>query len=97
MKKKIKKVTPKPILQAYYTIKSKVKIITHLCCGYFQNQELYEGYRKPLVLLIGTPEHDNLGDHAIATAAEEMIRKSLPEYNFIEISVESYFKHHLCL
>lgn len=47
---------------------------------------------KKKAFLVGTPEHDNLGDHAIALAERQFINEFFPEYEIVEISVESWRK-----
>lgn len=38
-------------------------------------------------LLIGTPEHRNLGDHAIALVSKQLIEKTLPNHKIFELSM----------
>lgn len=45
--------------------------------------------RKKIVL-IGTPEHSNIGDAAITLGEIEFIRRYFPEYDFIELSKYDY-------
>lgn len=49
------------------------------------------------IYLIGTPEHDNLGDHAIAMAEYKFINTYFPEYNIIEISIEKFYRYIISL
>lgn len=42
------------------------------------------------IILFGTPEHDNLGDHAIAYAIHKFLRDHLPDYNIIEVPTYEY-------
>ena len=49
---------------------------------------------KIAVFLIGTPDHDNLGDHAIAYATIEYLKKNLSDkYILIEISEEEFLNN----
>ena len=51
---------------------------------------------KHVIYLIGTPEHDNLGDHAIAFAEILFIKNFFNDYKIVEITVENfwlYFKN----
>lgn len=48
---------------------------------------------KKKAFLIGTPEHDNLGDHAIALAEIQFIKRYFPDYEIVEISVEGWRKY----
>lgn len=45
---------------------------------------------KKRIVLIGSPEHDNLGDHAISVAECKFIKEKLPEFCLIEITNNSY-------
>lgn len=47
---------------------------------------------RPLkkIIFFGTPEHDNLGDHAIAYAMHKFLREQLPDYKIIEVSTYRY-------
>ena len=44
-------------------------------------------------ILIGTPEHDNIGDHAIALAEERFIKRFFSEYKIYEIPVDRWRKY----
>lgn len=48
---------------------------------------------EQVIFLIGTPEHNNLGDHAITYATKEYLTKKLPEYRIIEIPENKFFMH----
>lgn len=52
--------------------------------------ELSELSGKGRCFLIGTPDHDNLGDHAIGIAEVEFLEKYLPDYDLVIISEERY-------
>jgi exopolysaccharide biosynthesis predicted pyruvyltransferase EpsI/glycosyltransferase involved in cell wall biosynthesis len=41
---------------------------------------------KPVIYLIGTPEHHNLGDHAIAYAEYQYLSSKFPDYTIQELS-----------
>lgn len=41
------------------------------------------------IILLGSPEYDNLGDHAIAYATRKFVEHNFPDYNFLEVS-ENY-------
>lgn len=49
--------------------------------------------QKKRILLIGTPEYSNIGDHLIALAEHEYLKKYFPEYTIIEISNMEYCLH----
>ncbi len=66
--------------------------------GYFKNYRIYKN-REPgkKIYLIGTPEHSNLGDHAIAAATLEFLESEIPNYRIYEISLNDYISHLVCL
>lgn len=43
-------------------------------------------WRMPAIVLLGEPEYDNLGDHAIAYATKIYINKEFPNYEFISVT-----------
>lgn len=47
-----------------------------------------EGH-KTRIILLGTPEYGNLGDHAIAIAELELLKKNFENYKIIEITQEN--------
>lgn len=49
-----------------------------------------EGYSKR-IYLIGTPDHDNLGDHAIALSTIQILEEQRPEYQVIDITETDYW------
>ena len=66
--------------------------------GYVKTKNIVigtKGYKK--AFLVGTPKHDNLGDHAIAYAEIKFIRQYFPEYEVIEIPVEEWHKYKVSL
>lgn len=48
---------------------------------------------SPCAILIGTPEHDNLGDHAIAYAAKALI-SPIFHGSVVEITEQQFLAHH---
>lgn len=66
--------------------------------GYFKNYKSYK-YRDSgkKIYLIGTPEHSNLGDHAIAEATMEFLINEVRDAKIYEISLYEYTSHLLCL
>lgn len=66
--------------------------------GYFKNYPAYKSREAgKKIYLIGTPEHSNLGDHAIAAAILEFLERELPDYQIYEISFDMYNKHCRCI
>lgn len=45
--------------------------------------------RKKKVFVFSTPEHGNLGDHAIAYAQQRYLQKVLPEYYYYELPIHT--------
>lgn len=56
---------------------------------------------SPYIILAGSPDYGNLGDHAIADTENKFIRDRFPEYDIAEISWDQYkydnmyFKKHI--
>lgn len=48
---------------------------------------------RPKIYIIGTPDHDNLGDHAIALATEQYLGDYLTGYEIIDITEQEYWKY----
>lgn len=79
----------KKILKKAIPISMKIKIKQNLeyLDGYKKTKYLYENSKdKQRIILIGTPDHDNLGDHAIAYAEHEFIKRYFSEAEIIEIT-----------
>jgi len=49
-------------------------------------KKVFEKINKKNIILMGAPEYENLGDHAIAYATEMFFKKYCPKYNFISIN-----------
>lgn len=66
---------------------------------YFQKLPIYRSRKsykdlkrksyKTRIILLGTPEYGNLGDHAIAIAELELLKKNFGNYEIIEITQEN--------
>lgn len=69
------------ILNAIYFLKAKIKYSIQIRKTKFVGKNIY---------LINTPEHGNLGDHMIAYASIDFIRKNFPNYNVIEITHDQW-------
>lgn len=57
-----------------------------------ENLELPAFNGKRHCFLIGTPDHDNLGDHAIGMAEIQYLKKCMPDYDIVVISEERYYR-----
>ena len=52
--------------------------------------KIYKNIKK--FVLIGTPEHGNLGDHAITIAQYGILKENFNEYDFVELTLNEYFE-----
>ena len=78
------------LVKIYFLLKK----LFDITFGFFLTKKLIQGKTdKPKAFLIGTPEHDNLGDHAIALAEYQFLTKYFPELEIVEITVESWRKY----
>ncbi len=48
--------------------------------------------KKPLILHLATPQHGNLGDHAIVYAMQNIIKKAFPDTFYIEVRNSDYVR-----
>ncbi|HHV10472.1 MAG TPA: glycosyltransferase [Clostridiales bacterium] len=53
--------------------------------------QIHENGRKKIIL-INTPEHDNIGDHMIAYAALKLFQEFLPDYDVLEVTNKRYIE-----
>lgn len=61
----------------------------------FIKQHMKTVFYKNRIILFDTADHNNLGDHAIAMAEIEFIRKYLPKYRIIEVPGGNILRHTL--
>ena len=52
--------------------------------------KIYKNKKK--FVLIGTPEHGNLGDYAITIAQYSILKENFNEYDFVELTLNEYFE-----
>ncbi len=91
---KVKKLIPK----AFQPIAGEIFRGVISLYGYFKNYPAYKSREAgKKIYLIGTPEHPNLGDHAIAAAVMEFLEKELGNYRIYEVSLNMYNKHYRCI
>ncbi|MDF9840823.1 pyruvyl transferase EpsI [Paenibacillus sp. PastF-1] len=64
--------------------------------GYMANRDLYRNKSKA-IFVVGSPEHDNLGDHAITMAQMNFLKKAFPDYTLIEIVADRLTYNWKCL
>lgn len=95
-----KGLTMKRVSSAYKALKKYVpvpvkKYIQNVCQNPYYSNVLKEfkngGTRR--IILMGTPEHGNLGDHAIAEAELKLLHEYLHDCQVIEITGEHYRSH----
>lgn len=56
-------------------------------------EQLWKAGFEKRCYVIGTPEHDNLGDHAIALSTIQYLNQTLKEYQIIDITEDEYWKY----
>ena len=56
-------------------------------------QQLWDTNFEKRCYVIGTPDHDNLGDHAIALSTIQYLAQILKEYQIIDITEDEYWKY----
>lgn len=83
MKSALKKLVPKSV---------KIKISNLRKDKYYKPliEDLKDEKNIKRIILIGTPEHGNLGDHLIAEGELKFLRDHFSDYKIIEISGEQY-------
>lgn len=87
MKKILKKIIPNKLIE-------KRSEYIEYSNGYKETKHLYlNNKNKQCIYLIGTPDHDNLGDHAIAYAEIEFLNEYYKEFEVIEIHTVDINKH----
>ena len=78
-------------------IPSPVKLVIKSIVGFYRNRKEYSDRKyRPCLYLIGTPEHNNLGDHAIALASLALLN-GFSDFELKEISIGMYIYHMLCM
>ena len=79
----VKKFIPKSII-TYWRMRGEIRLSCALMNSIEAGNHLHEDF------LIGTPIHQNLGDHLIAVAEDALISEYRLEKKFVEISMEMY-------
>ena len=69
-------------------IKLKLALLKPYLTIYQTNKSLIRNIKSQVVYLLDSPTHSNLGDHAIAFAQRNFIKKSLPDAQIIEIPIQ---------
>lgn len=70
-----------------------IRDFIYIILGVYATKKYFHSTNLPRVFLMGTPEHDNMGDHAIALSEIDFIKKHYPKYKIVEITVESWKKY----
>ncbi|NNU74906.1 glycosyltransferase [Clostridium estertheticum] len=82
----------KPIISP--RVLNKIKYIKLKGKGSKETKYLYETKTKQKrIFIIGTPNHGNLGDHAIAYAEEKILKDNFKDFIIIEIVTADIIKH----
>lgn len=84
LKETIKKIIPKNIK------KEIIRKREERYCKEKQIEIKVKRNEKPLIFLLATPNHGNIGDQAIAIAEMEFLHNELSDFNVIEISFNEY-------
>jgi len=83
----IKSITPKRVL-------NKIKYLTLIENGYKETNHLYKiDGGKNHIILIGTPNHGNLGDQAIVYAENKILEDNFKDHTIIEINTDDIMNH----
>lgn len=75
----------------------KVNIEEILSENYYELLKRLLHKTKPRVLLIGTPEYPNIGDHLIVLGEEQFLHDYMSEYEIVEITNQQYSLYKSCL
>lgn len=87
-------------MSKFKNLKIKMAEILFLKYGkkfkYFNGENKIEEFEniknKKKIILTLTPNHGNLGDHAIAYASENFIKENFSEYEFIELDMDEIYE-----
>jgi pyruvyl transferase EpsI len=52
-----------------------------------KTKEKFQGKNQPRLILLGSPDSSNLGDHAIAEAEKKFFKEQFPDIDYIEVSL----------
>lgn len=69
---------------------NKVNIEGILTENYYELYRRLQQKTKPRILLIGTPEYSNIGDHLIVLGERQFFADMMPEYEIVEIPNHQY-------
>ncbi|BCG60544.1 polysaccharide pyruvyl transferase family protein [Paenibacillus sp. URB8-2] len=85
-------------LKKLVPLKMKISIrdFVNYYTGYSKNKGKYNLKGKK-IFVVGTPEHDNLGDHAIVLAEIKLLEKYFSEYEILEVLTVDFFQNLRCL
>lgn len=71
--------------------------IWSIIVGFLRHWKEYKKYDNNSVILIGIPEHGNLGDQAISYAEEQFIKKVLAARKLVMVPEDEFIYHFLCI
>lgn len=75
---------------------NKIKYLIHIFRSYFYYKDqiklLDDTKNKKRIILFCTPEHGNLGDHAIAIAQHKFLKDNYPKIKIIEVTSAFFLK-----
>ena len=85
--KRVKKILPKTIKNFIVDLLTKIKIISASNRNFIEKSDLSR------LFLIGTPDHDNLGDHAIAEATLKLISETVKDKEIVEVTEQEFVEN----
>ena len=71
----------------------QLKNIVDLLLGFQRTRRYFSSSYSKRIFLVGTPEHDNLGDHAIALAELVFVSTYFPDYHIVEVPIERFLQY----
>ncbi|MBY3623493.1 polysaccharide pyruvyl transferase [Acinetobacter sp. CUI P1] len=78
------------------SIKIRISNFLKYYKGYSKNKNRYISESQK-IFIVGSPEHDNLGDHAITYAQQKFLNDSFPDSNVLEIVADDFMQNLRCL
>lgn len=67
-----------------------IQILSYFKNNFISHRALRKGRSGRRILLIGTPNHGNLGDHAIAMASMQLLQSAFPDTPILDITMPAW-------
>lgn len=78
-------------MKIYKTIKKTINVMNdNLQRKKAARERFPSDLKKQKIILIGSPEHNNLGDHAISIAEMLFLKENFADYNIVELSSKAF-------